>query len=250
MRVLYIGGCNAENISTRLPGVTSIQNIYRVPTSLLAQEPTTVTDADIFAQNAEVWKRVQYEMGARYLKTLRTEQFDLIIIDFWRDSYVKLIDIDGALISFGWEISETPEIDAAIKVRFTILDRTNPRIRAAFDRGLERLREIIATHQPTAGIVLLDCPPVARTLHDDQIIPLLDHFDGQRWAETYATAYCEVLDLYCTAFPGALVATFPEEAWTSPDAPWGEAALHYAPVFYDDLARYIMEKLALSGGWA
>lgn len=241
--VLYIGGCNAENIAARLPGATSPGKIYRIPTALLAQGPVTIPAADIFGQNEKVWQRVQYETGARYLETLRTERFDLIVIDLWRDCYVKLIDADGALISFGWEIIDAPGISAAVEARFAILDRADPRIQSAFERGLERLRDLIATHQPSARIVLLDCPPVARTLHDGQIIPLPERFGGPQWTETYATAYREVLGRYRATFPSALIASFPEGAWTSPDAPWGEAALHYAPAFYDDLAQWIVERL-------
>ncbi|MFC0220238.1 DUF6270 domain-containing protein [Pseudochelatococcus lubricantis] len=236
--VLYVGGCNAENVANRLPGVTRLQKIYRLPTACMANEVLPESELDFFRQDPRIWQRASYEAEKRFLEPLTGSRFDIIIVDFWRDSYIELIDVNGTLLSYGWEIIENIDFQTLIKKKYRIITIGSSEYQAAFQAGICALYKLIEVYQPNTRMIFLDCPPVSRSKHNREIIQLSARFGYEKWKESYLT-YKSVLSSYVTHFPRSSIFAFSDEAWTSPDAPWGEGAIHYAPAFYEEMARLI-----------
>lgn len=243
-KVLFIGGCNAEHVSLRLRDVSSLRKIYRIPTACIG--PNSF-DPGMFRnyedhqgdwQLEELWGRVRYESSRRYVPQLQDSRFDLIVIDLWRDSYIRLVQMEEAYISLGYEIINKPDVYQAVVERYPVIEVGTPGYEAAFQDGLDYLGMLLRTYQNAARVVILDCPPVPLSMREGSLVTLEEQFEYPDWVERYAI-YRTRIDAYLDCLPQAEVVAFGQGGYSAPDAPWGEAVIHYAAPIYAALADRI-----------
>lgn len=238
-QVHFIGGCNAEHVTANLPDVTRITSTYRIPTACMGETPFTVDYLLQTGNDPELPKRLAFETQRKYITALRETRHDVIVIDFWRDAYVPILEQPGGYLSVGWEITNDAELVSMIEDSGARQHSPgDAAYQAAFTAGLDLLQSLLDQHQPQAKILLLDCPPVQNSMRDGELQPLGAGFAAKAWADHYSTGYRRAFEAYRQRFPKALTYRFPEPAYSAPDAPWGEAALHYAPHFYAEAGTH------------
>jgi len=240
---MYIGGCNAENVSNRLLDSRISSKIYRVPTACMSREPIDVNPMSICKAYDRIWKRLSYEAKREYSKVIINEEVDMIVIDFWRDCYVDLIKISGEYVSLSLEMQENKEIYDNILHSCQIVKAGTTEHYEAFLKGLDFLVNLLETHRPHAKIALLDCPPVRMSKRQDTMTTLEAKYDIPKW-EKFCERYKWALTLHKARLANSFIVSFGPNLHTAPDAPWGEGAIHYAPYIYDRIAAEVSGKIS------
>jgi len=249
---LFIGGCNAQHVTLKLPGATQAGQIYRIPTAMFdplsqfngSDLASALGDAySAVEEHDDVLKRMRYEASGRFTQTLTNTDFDAIIIDFWRDSYPSLIMLDGKLLSIGVELHDKPDLRRLLEKRFKRIQPGDRLYSRAFGRGLKSLSGIIASHQPHAKVILLDCPPTAISVRGGTMQDAKAYLGAEVYSGFYRDHYQRALKRYKSEISSSHICAFGDVTWTSPDAPWGEASLHYDMPFYERMAWKISQEI-------